>query len=148
MVAGKRNQFPFFQGDVLALEIDIGANGGAQFLQPGGITGVERLERRVQRVDQPCAFGMLLLESLDEFVGFRASHPKRREKKPFLLGMMAAVGEHPDVVYGQIKRFQFRLGPIGRQTVHRRLQDIQNPVKINVVTVNNFDGVGHFPDPI
>lgn len=83
-----------------------------------------------------------------KFGGFRASHPYRPEQIPFFLGMMAAVWKHPDVVDGRIKRFQVRLRLIGCKTVYRRLQHIQNPVKIDVVVVNNFDGVGHFPDPI
>lgn len=58
--------------------------------------------------------------------------------------MMAAVGKYPDVANGQIKRFQVRLGLIGRETVHCRLQHIQTLVKIDVVAVNNFDGVGNF----
>ncbi len=61
--------------------------------------------------------------------------------------LMATVGKHPDIVDGGIKRFQVWLRLIGRQTVHHRLQHIQDPVKIDVVAMNNFDGADHFPDP-
>ena len=58
--------------------------------------------------------------------------------------MMAAVRKYPNVLNSQIKRFQVSLGLIGRGTVHCSLQHIQNLVNIDVVAVNNFDGVGNF----
>ena len=70
---------------MLALEVDVGVNDGTQFLQPGGKPGIERFMRRVQFVDQPCAFGMLLPKSLNEFGGFRASiapEPRRTDTVP------------------------------------------------------------------